>query len=205
MIYGNLPTDLGLVDISPTEMMFWLYCPIKEPYGQFIIPPNLRQFQPILEKVCSTEYIGSSYVYLTTKTLYIEPKSVGNRPGWHTDGFGTDDINFIWYDRCPTLFLATNLDLPDKCEDAMKQMEERAKGHANICYPDKHLLRLDQTVIHHIPMHIDPGMRTFVKVSISKDKYNLEGNSVNHKLKLNVDLKPRNVDRNHPCQDFEPA
>ena len=27
-IYGAPPVDLGLIDLSPVEMMFWLYCPI---------------------------------------------------------------------------------------------------------------------------------------------------------------------------------
>ena len=31
MIYGALPKDLGLIDLSPVEMMFWMYCPISTP------------------------------------------------------------------------------------------------------------------------------------------------------------------------------
>ena len=30
-IYGAPPIDLGFINLSPEEMMFWLYCPIKLP------------------------------------------------------------------------------------------------------------------------------------------------------------------------------
>ncbi|WP_259384425.1 hypothetical protein, partial [Bacillus thuringiensis] len=58
--------------------------------------------------------------------------------------------------------------------------------------------RLDQRVIHRSPVNFEAGMRTFVKVSISADRYDLEGNSINHLLPDRWPLRPRQVERNHP-------
>lgn len=200
MIYGNLPDDLGPIALSPVEMMFWMYLPIKVPGGQFKVPDNLAYFWPIIDMawVRDTDLCRDRYVYLTAKTLWVAGDYIGNRPGWHSDGFGTEDVNYIWSDRAPTEFIEDSFTLPDDCADAMALMTERAAGRPIVTYPDKHLLRLDPTVIHRSPVDFAPGMRTFVKVSISKDRYDLEGNSINHGLGEQWALKPRKVERNHP-------
>ena len=201
MIYGNLPEDLGLIDLSPVEMMFWMYCPISTPGELDCVPANLRQFQPIINAVCQRDPAAfeDSYVYLTAKTLWVSGDNIGNRPGWHSDGFGTDDVNYIWYDRAPTEFISDSFQLPSDCADAMERMSVRAIGQPIVTYPNKHLLRLTPSVIHRSPVGFAPGMRTFVKVSISQDRYNLEGNSVNHGLRETWPLVPRQAERNHPA------
>lgn len=205
MIYGDLPEDLGLIDISPAEMMCWLYCPISTPGELEVLPPNLEQFGPILNRVfdCDPDAYDSSYVYITAKTLWVSGDNIGNRPGWHSDGFGTDDVNYIWHDRAPTEFIESSFELPADCADAMAYMTFAAETLPIITYPDKHLLRLTPSVIHRSPVSFAPGMRTFVKVSISKDRYNLIGNSINHGLKERWPLVPRFSDRNHPARDYE--
>lgn len=218
-IVGNLPVDLGLVDINPTEMMFWLYCPIKLPGSHSVkLPSNLTQFDEITESVYydvkvnerwSNEFDNrwyDSYVYLTAKTLYVAGGYIGNRPGWHCDGFGTNDLNYIWYSSAPTDFFSSGIfgiNVSDDCDESMRDMECASQFHKHVQYPCKHLLKLDPTVIHRPPVKFEPGMRTFVKVSVSDHKYNLEGNSINHALNLDVDFQPRGVERNHPCKDFE--
>lgn len=203
MIYGNLAEDLGTIDLSPVEMMAWLYCPISTPgdYAHFI-PQNLRQFHPIIEAVWKHERMRcmQEYVYVTAKTLWVTPANPGNRPGWHSDGFGTNDLNFIWYDRAPTEFyIGPKYELPDDCEDAMRQMEIRALGRPAGTFAPKRLLRLDPSVIHRTPVAFEPGMRTFVKISISPDRYDLEGNSINHDLTERWPLVQRKTVRNHPA------
>lgn len=200
MICGNAPEDLGLIDLSPTEMMFWMYCPIKIPYGQVVVPDNLMQFRPIIEKVLQKEYNGSLYMYITAKTLWVSGDYIGNRPGWHIDGFGTDDVNFIWYDRAPTEFITGDFEVSEDCTQSMIDMEQIAQYNDPVAYEDKHLLRLDNTVIHRSPAAFAAGMRTFVKISISKNMYNLEGNSVNHLMGDFIKYQPRDVERNHPAK-----
>lgn len=205
MIYGDLPEDLGLVDLSPAEMMFWLYCPILTPTSVITLPPTLRQFAGLVSRAISREGndIEGKYVYLTAKTLWVTPSNPGNRPGWHSDGFGSNDVNYIWYDGSPTEFIKDSFPLPDNCTDAMAQMATRASWLPAITYPDKHLLRLTPSCIHRCPVDFEPGVRTFVKVSISPDRYNLEGNSINHGLGETWPLLPRRAERNHPHDTAE--
>lgn len=205
MIYGALPEDLGLVDISPVEMMFWMYLPVSVAGSPLLhLPDNLSQFAPIMGRVFDDagDRWRDQYVYLTAKTLWVEGSYIGNRPGWHSDGFGTDDVNYVWCDRAPTEFIEVpgGFTLPDDCADAMARMSRRATTSEIVTYPDKHLLKLTPAVIHRPPVAFAPGMRTFVKVSISKDRYNLEGNSVNHLLQERWPLIPREAERNHPAR-----
>lgn len=209
-IYGKRPANLGLIDLNPKEMMFWLYCPIKLP-DQFPMtaPENLQQFWDILFKVRQTvtdslglPYWVNSFVYLTAKTLWVTADNPGNRPGWHSDGFMTDDLNFIWSDCNGTLFWEPD-DLVCFVQDdraSLAEMEAAAEPDVDhhTVYPDKHLLLLDQGVIHRVADVKTPGMRTFVKVSISRHKYNLVGNSINHALPLPADYVERAAERNHP-------
>lgn len=210
-LYGRQPVDLGLIDLSPTEMMFWLYCPIKVPGRSAVIPPNLAQFMPILDAVYH-DHAGdedaayrwqNSYVYLTAKTLFVTANNPGNRPGWHSDGFMTDDLNYIWYDGSPTLFWEPLRLVQFTQDDRLSLWEMRDAADPDVArhvtYPNKHLLRLDETVIHRVADVTKPGVRTFVKVSVSRDRYNLVGNSINHDLDLGWDYVGRSIDRNQPA------
>ena len=201
--YGYPPIDLGRVDLAPVEMMFWLYCPVKlSGSTEIVVPANLMQFLPLLERVkddCRNRW-RESYVYLTAKTLWVSPENPGNRPGWHSDGFMTDDINYVWSDRDGTLFWE-----PEKSRiftqdhtASLSEMNAAALVGPIKQYPDKHLLRLDETVIHRVADFGAPAMRSFVKISVSRHRYNLVGNSINHLLSINWDLSPRTVERNHP-------
>lgn len=202
MKYGAEPEDLGLIDLDPTEMMFWMYCPIKEPFYKYcIIPENLLQYKPIINRamyaVPYSEW-ENSYVYITAKTLYVESGYIGNRPGWHSDGFGTNDLNFIWYDRAPTEFLLGTFHLPDDCDESLKAMDNLGAIIKPTTYSCKHLLKLDQRMIHRCPQEYDAGIRTFIKISVSRYPYDLEGNSINPHLGEIFDKKSRKSSRNHP-------
>jgi hypothetical protein len=207
---GAPPKDLGLIDLSPSEMMFWMYLPISVPGSiAHYIPDNLRHFMPIVSEVRwdDPERFKDSYVYLTAKTLWVEGGYIGNRPGWHIDGYGTDDLNYIWSDRAPTVFLTqqNRWMLSNDCDESLRQMAKigryaEAFDHVGLrTYPDKHLMRLDATVLHRSPTSFEAGMRTFVKVSLSRDQYNLKGNSVNHLLPTtHWPLVERQEVRNNP-------
>lgn len=219
-IAGYLPKDLGLIDLDPSEMMFWMYLPISVPDDDhYHLPENLMVFSSLIDEAQKDAgaLFRSSYVYLTAKTLWVQDGYIGNRPGWHIDGYGTDDLNYIWADRAPTEFLQVEppVELSDDCDESLKQMEELAyfgelpSGASPIrnkdleiwkkTYPDKHLLRLDNTNIHRSPEMFKSGMRTFVKISISPERYNLKGNAINHLLpETHWPLIDRRIARNHP-------
>jgi len=212
-IYGALPVDLGLIDIAPVEMMFWLYCPIKLPGSDFFtLPPNLKQYGPIalavMEDVLSLRRWREHYVYITAKTLFVTPDNPGNRPGWHSDGFMTDDLNYIWADANPTLFWACEPRVAFTADHGASLAEMQAVAEGDVfghrTYPDKHLLRLDQTVIHRVNDVKSPGVRTFVKVSVSRHRYDLAGNSINHELRTDFAYQPRQADRNAPASAENP-
>lgn len=205
-IYGQKPVDLGLVDIRPVEMMSWLYCPIKLPGDMmscWSIPVNLRQFYPIVQKIMADNmggWLDGSYVYLTAKTLWVTPDNPGNRPGWHSDGFMTDDLNYVWSDTNGTLFWEPDELVSFTQDDRLSLAEMAAVAEAGplVIYPDRHLLKLDQSVIHRVADVTTAGMRSFVKVSVSRNIYNLEGNSINHSLPLPGPYQKRSAERNQP-------
>ena len=120
MRYGELPKELGIFEVEAKEMMFYQYLPIKMPNEtQPIYEQRLKCFDALVGAICC-DYIGefwldnyvNSYVYLTAKHLYQMPNCSFNRTGWHSDGFLTDDINYIWCDKYPTIFNKTDFDLP---------------------------------------------------------------------------------------------
>lgn len=205
-IYGTQPIDLGLINLSPDEMMFWLYCPIKLP-GDFavFIPQNLRQFAPLIrtvERDCTVNRWKDSFVYITAKTLFATAENPGNRPGWHSDGFLTDDLNYIWCDANPTIFFddgdmhAFSADHVASLAEMDALCESRSAHYRT--YPVKRLLRLDQTVLHKVDTDIRPGVRTFVKISVSREKYALRGNSINYDLAPDWAYQERAAERNCP-------
>lgn len=195
MQYGTAPKVLGEFNLEASEMCYVQYLPIALPRSKVAIPENLRWVQPLLDAI---EFSVIDHVYLTVKHIYVSGSDCGNRPGWHSDGFGTDDINYIWCDSNPTEFAIQHFDLSNDCDKSMKEMEQQFIVGSEIVYPVKTLLRLDQSVIHRTPTKCVPGYRTFVKISVSKHRYNLKGNAHNYLLDYDWDMVERKVERNHP-------
>lgn len=211
-IYGAPPKPLGVHEFDTSEMMFWLYCPIKLP-GRSVLayPDNLAKFAELLVHT-RRDFVDAygldrwweSYVYLSAKTLYVSPGSPGNRLGWHSDGFLTDDVNYIWSDKNPTLFYVPQslrsfaADHEIALKDMAIECNSYFRGGRTETYPDKTLLRLDQTVLHAVNPEVTPGVRTFLKVSISDKPYALRGNSINHKLDHPAPIEDRQTERNCP-------
>lgn len=199
MEYGAAPKVLGEFDIEPSEFCYVQYLPIVLPgsvYWQ--LPANLEWVRPLLSYV---EAGVEDYVYVTAKHIFVSGSDCGNRPGWHSDGFGTDDLNYIWCDRSPTEFAIQPFKLSADCEASMQEMEDQFIHGTEVVYPAKTLLLLDQGVIHRTPTRCEPGYRTFVKISISKHRYNLKGNAHNHLLNYDWPMVERSVERNHPTTE----
>uniref|UniRef100_A0AAU8HY33 2OG-Fe(II) oxygenase n=1 Tax=Rhizobium phage LG08 TaxID=3129229 RepID=A0AAU8HY33_9CAUD len=195
-IYGTLPFVIERLDLEFHEMCQWLYLPIKVPGSWSLhVPANAQQFIPIITSaevdfasiVGDGKYLDEYYAYLTAKTMYVNKSAPGNRPGWHSDGFMTDDYNYVWSDKNPTQFWHNNGKLVDFSADHSLSLEEMDHVCENLGiirdYPNKTLLCLDQTVLHRVSPVVEEGIRTFVKVSFSKDRYALRGNSINHAIK----------------------
>ncbi|MGZ2448537.1 hypothetical protein ACVIRO_001291 [Rhizobium ruizarguesonis] len=195
-IYGAEPKDLGRFDLDTAEMMFWLYTPIKMPGMWMETPPQqLVKYDPLLDVVrfdvidtFGEKRWTDSYVYLSVKILHVTPDAPGNRPGWHSDGFLTDDLNYIWADRNPTEFFISDqpISVPADHKLSMELFDVAASlplagdhlEHAKI----SHLYRLDQTHIHRVSLNVESGKRAFIKVSVSDKPYAQLGNSINYDL-----------------------
>ncbi len=77
-------------------------------------------------------------------------------------------------------------------------MEDQARSENIRTYPVNTLLRLDQYVIHRVAPNAAPGYRAFVKISVSKARYNLKGNAHNYLLNYEWEMHSRDATRNHP-------
>lgn len=197
--YGKPPQKAGRFDhVACDEMMCFLYLPIRMKGGDDVrVPEPLKIFGDLIRRVCLWEPRGT-YLYLTAKHLYVTPQNPGNRPGWHADGFGTDDVNYIWYDALPTIFCVQDFHVSPDHERSMRQFEEQARPENFVQYPPKTLLRLTQENIHRTPIFERGQMRTFVKITSSLERYNLKGNAHNHLFDYDWKMYDREEVRNHP-------
>jgi len=206
MKYGTLPKYIGQHEIICDEMLFYQYLPIKLKDGiEPIMEERLKPFKDLVGNICC-DFVGefgldrfiNSYVYLTAKKMYQMPGCSFNREGYHSDGFMTDDINYVWCDKNPTIFNFSpfNLTLDDKV--SMKEMEEQANPEAIEIYPENSLLRLDQFQIHKVSEITKLVLRTFIKVSFSSDVYDLKGNSKNYLIDYDWEMRDRSITRNIP-------
>lgn len=206
-IYGAAPEEIEHFDPKWTEFMHYCYLPVKFPDSlddrmDVRLPERLRFLRSLVCDIIGRE-MWTGYVYVTARRGYAAPTDPLNRPGWHTDGFGTTDINYIWTDRWPTqFFLGTYGGISD---DHIRSAEQFAYGASYMpnritTYPAKQVLRLDSTMIHSTPEIPEPGgMRSFFKISLSGQKYNLVGNSHNYLFEYDWDMHDRDTLRNDPA------
>lgn len=206
MKYGQQPKVIGKYMVECNEMMFYQYLPIKFPNETNpLYEARLKCFDAIVGSSCC-DYVADfgldkyveSYVYLTAKYQF-QPKGCSyNRMGWHCDGFMTDDINYVWCDTLPTVFNKSNFILTLDDRVSMKEMQDQALPENDFYYCDNDLLRLNQLNVHKVAEVKEEGMRAFLKLSFSKDRYDLIGNSHNYLIDYNWEMKKRSVERNIP-------
>lgn len=204
--YGDLPKYLGTHEVYCDEMLFYQYLPIKlKKQTKPIVEERLKCFEELIGNICC-DFVGefgldkfvNSYVYLTAKKMYQVNNCSYNRKGYHSDGFLTDDINYVWCDENPSIFNSSDFKLTLDDTISMKEMEKQADDKFIKIYPNNSLLRLNQYNIHKVNTSKKLVLRTFVKVSFSEDKYDLKGNSKNYLLDYNWKMRDRNVQRNIP-------
>lgn len=212
--YGDEPAIVCYLGVDGWhEYMHYLYLPviINGLYNP-TLPKRLEFLRTMLDRALrDAADIGfyRRYVYVTVRRGFATPDTPLNRPGWHCDGFGTDDLNYIWSSRWPTRFAIQ--DFADVSTDhtiSMQQFElevdddciqtyDPHEGEFHIAPP---LLRLSPFVVHSTPLIPHPGgERSFVKISFSDDKYNLRGNSHNHLLNYEWTMHDRAELRNDPA------
>ena len=216
-MYGKSPRVVDQFSaIEITEFMHYQYLPVNIPGAmtyiimqRFAVPERLQVLNPLVYAAVN-DWVDNyyqhgdaePYVYLTARHGFATPGNPLNRPGWHCDGFGTDDINYVWWDGPGTRFAEQSFgEISDDHFVSLKQFEARIWDHNIRTYGSKLLLRLDPYVVHSTPEIEPPGcMRSFVKISISKHRYNLIGNSHNYMLDYDWEMYPRDIMRNDPSK-----
>lgn len=214
-MYGSEPIEIATdVVVDNDQMYFYQYLPLKMKGDliDFTLPDQLKPLVDILVECCndffhnicegSLSMYDEHYIYLTAKCLYTKSGENLNRMGWHCDGFMSEDINYIWCDCIPTEYVTGNFELIQDHSESIEQMNKLFyKSEPLKCKPNS-IYRLDETVIHRCDYNHskDAVLRHFVKVSFSKEKYNLKGNSHNYLLDYNWEMKDRDYSRNHPVK-----
>lgn len=193
--FGTAPVLLGEIELNPTEMCFVQYMPIAmKGCSELRVPEGLKWVLPLLDKI--TFDLGDEYVYLTAKHMFVTPENMGNRGGWHTDGFGTADLNYAWVDKAPTEYCVQPFSITPDDTLSLYEMEVQVDPTNITTYGDNMLVLIDQHVVHRVPVGTFAGLRTFVRFSTSQDQYNMYGNAHNPLFDYKWDMKPRAVDRN---------
>lgn len=202
--YGGEAEQIEPIDLEWDEVMHFMYLPVKFPLiasmGDVRLPERLAFLQPLIDTVMEIEDTENRYIYVTARRGYATPDNPLNRPGWHCDGFGTNDMNFVWYDRWPTRIAVQPF--PDISSDhtvSMEQFADQVSLRNVVELPEKWLLRFNPFVVHTTPLIPAPGgFRSFVKISVSDHRYNLKGNSHNHRFDYDWEMYDRSDVRNDP-------
>lgn len=197
-MYGRPPEIMGRVDLTPSEMCFVQYMPIKIDGSDIRVPDRLKWAMPLV--VMCGNISRFQFAYLTAKYLWVNNANMGNRKGWHSDGFMSDDVNIIWSDCCPTEFCVQSFNLSRDHELSLQEMAKQAHPDSVIRYKDRLAIRVDQYVIHRVSEQQYEGMRAFVKISLSDHRYNLQGNAKNELFDYDWEMHRRGELRNHPTK-----
>jgi hypothetical protein len=203
MQYGNAPEFCGNVDLDLKEFMYFLYLPVFMDNSGIKLPPNVECCRPIIELAMERSLPRQyNYVYLSARKGWATPDNPLNRPGWHCDGFGTDDLNFVWWKGQGTRFAIQRFtNISTDHEKSQIQFEGQVNPRKVTSYPSGGLYRITPTVVHATPLIRPPGeLRQYVKISMSDHKYNLENNSHNYLFDYDWPLTKREVVRNDPYQ-----
>lgn len=199
MIASREPQYMGYFKLDCHELVYHVYMPVKmdDMFG-IRIPKHLNCYWPLIKAVVEQTNVHDKYVYLTVKRTYLEAGDDANRPGWHIDGYGSNDLNFIWSDNVPTEFCEGAFELSADHAESLVQMKQQVDLGVVKTYFNNALLRLDNTIVHRVGVCKQDCIRTFVKISVSSQRYNLIGNAHNHLFDYEWDMVARQPTRNCP-------
>jgi len=204
-IYSRPPTLVGRFDdIRLPEFMHYLYLPVKMEGGYCYprLPPNLECVRSMVEEAwvwAGRQGRFFQYVYVSARRGWATPGNSLNRPGWHCDGFGTNDLNFLWWLGDGTRFALQKFEgIPTDHVQSMVEIEKQVRPGNVRSFAPGYLYGVDKTHVHATPEVVRAHERQFVKISLSNDPYNLDGNSHNHLFDYDWPMVRRGEIRNDP-------
>ena len=203
--YGTPPLFVGKFDLTLPEVMYYLYLPVKMMDSDIRLPQNVECCRPLIGAaldyaVAAGRNTLGEYVYLSARKGWASPDNPLNRPGWHCDGFGTRDLNFVWWDGPGTRFAVQEFSGINGSHIAsLGQFETQVKASSIRQGKAHSLYAIDPHCVHSTPLIKAPGcMRQYIKVSLSPERYNLENNSHNYLFDYSWPLHSRAEIRNDP-------
>lgn len=217
---GEAPVSIGFYDVTLSEVMYYLYLPVyMEGYGDHelsvMLPPNVECCRGMILDAMTRSPRRYKYAYLSARKGWATPDNPLNRPGWHCDGFGTNDLNFVWWNGPGTRFAVGDFgEISDDHVESLVQFERAVRMDGvrqpyqsetpvpklNVFSPPYgNLYMITPRVVHATPLIGAPGcMRQYIKISLSDERYNLENNSHNYLFDYDWPLHARDEIRNDP-------
>lgn len=199
--YGKLPIYLGpFPHINLNEVMYYLYLPVvmDGDYSDIRLPRRIACCEPLITQAIKFAPRDFRYVYLSARKGWATKDSPLNRPGWHADGFGTDDINCVWWKGPGTRFANQAFDgIVSDRNRSQQQFDKQVRNDTIVTYDEGGLYGMDSSVVHSTPLIGEPCMRQYVKISFSDQQYNLENNSHNYLFDYDWPMHSRTAIRNH--------
>ena len=197
---GYAPIPISDQKLEPQEFMYYLYLPISLKYSYGVsLPDRLRFVNPLITLVCRDADWVDKYIYLTVKSMFVDSQCIGNRGGWHIDGFQSNgDLNYIWYSENPTEFAVQEfVNIPNDDEQSMVEIEQQIDHSKIKTYPAGWLLKLDEGVVHRATPNARACFRTFIKITVSDHQFKGFGNSRNYLLDYDWPVsKRKTLERN---------
>lgn len=209
LVHSEIPNGVvANYSVSELEYCNIVYMCIKQTgCSEYQIPDNL---EPLVSQVISDIYElneklyeddWTKYCYLTIKKMYVQPNTLGNREGFHIDGFKSDQENFIWSDcaETPTEVAIGNFLLSNDHDKSLVEMNIQATKCFKYQLSPNTLYEMDQNCVHRPTANNTNKavLRTFIKITYSKELFNCFGNAWNYKLPYIKPHKNRNEHRNH--------
>lgn len=197
-LYLDFCTDFEYCNISNM-------CIKQAGHSEYQIPANIEHIvweaiataHELNDKLYHSDWLYNCY--LTLKHEYVNHASTGTRPGWHIDGFMSDQMNFIWTDCLPTAVVVGDFSVSADHDLSLTEMTHQAQGRQIIHLKPKNMYELSQEVVH-APVVDDtrsPILRTFLKLTFTKEEFNCARNAWNYKLPHIRGFKTPAASRNH--------
>ena len=208
-VHSKIPNGVvANYDVSELEYCNIVYMCIKQAgCSEYQIPSNLEllvnqvigDIYKLNENLYENDW--TKYCYLTIKKMYMQPNTLGNREGFHIDGFKSDQENFIWSDcaETPTEVAIGNFLLSNDHEKSLDEMREQSTKWFKYQLSTNTLYEMNQKCVHRPTVNNTNKaiLRTFIKITYSKELFNCYGNAWNYKLPHIKPNKNRNEHRNH--------
>lgn len=202
IINSKVPEGISILGLPTHNLEFCnvTYMCIKEPKGLLQIPDNfLGMVGPVLTELLKHESFDDEYVYFSLKKGHVSPYATPMRSGFHVDGFLSDDRNWILSDAIPTTVAIGQFDVEADHESSLQSFDAQALLKNKVQLEPHKLYELDKDCVHASTKNCtnETIIRTFIKVVVSKEKFNGIGNAWNYKLPHIVPTAHRGSTRNH--------